>query len=242
MAQEVILRFDEAQDFRALTDAEFNLRAKLKKRIMGWLVVEKARKKQCATITHIQEGDANTRFFHLRANGRRRKNCIQCLWKDNGWAFTHEDKHKLIQGHFEQVMGQPPPRTKYFSWPDLALPKVNLASLDVPFSEEEIWQAVKLLPREKALGPDDFTEHFFWECWQTIRHDVVAAVNSLYNLCCNDLNLLNKASIILLPKREGVENIGDFRPICLIHAVAKIITKILALRPAPFIGKLISPC
>jgi mannosylglycoprotein endo-beta-mannosidase len=71
---------------------------------------------------------------------------------------------------------------------------------------------------------------------------VVAAVNSLYNLRCNDINLLNKASIILLPKREGVENISDFRPISLIHAVAKIITKILALRPAPFIGKLISPC
>jgi mannosylglycoprotein endo-beta-mannosidase len=44
------------------------------------------------------------------------------------------------------------------------------------------------------------------------------------------------------PKKEGAEDIRDFRPISLIHAIAKIITKILALRLAPFIGLLISPC
>jgi hypothetical protein len=44
MAQEVILRLDEAQDFRQLSTAEFNLRSKLKKRLTSWLVVEKARK------------------------------------------------------------------------------------------------------------------------------------------------------------------------------------------------------
>jgi hypothetical protein len=114
-----------------------------------------------------------------------------------------------------------PPRRKDFSWPDLALPEVNLTFRDVSFSEEGIWQDVKLMPREKAPGHDGFTRHFFRECWQTIRHDLVAAVNSLYS--CNDLNLLIKASIILLPTREGAENIGDFRPIILIHFVAKII-------------------
>jgi hypothetical protein len=69
MAQEVILRLDDAQDFRDLSQAEFLLRAKLKKRIMGWLVLERARKKQCARISYVWEGDASTRFFHLRANG-----------------------------------------------------------------------------------------------------------------------------------------------------------------------------
>jgi hypothetical protein len=84
MAQEVILRLDEAQDSRPLSPAEHNLRHKLKKRILGWLVVEKARKRQTARISCIKEGDANTRFFHLRANGRRRKNFIQRLGMDMG--------------------------------------------------------------------------------------------------------------------------------------------------------------
>jgi len=115
MAQQVILRLDEAQDFRQLSEAEFSLRAKLKKRIMGWLVIERARKKQCARISVVREGDANTRFFHLRANGRRRKNFIQRLHKNGGWALNHNDKSNLIQEHFENIMNDPPTRTRDFS-------------------------------------------------------------------------------------------------------------------------------
>jgi retron-type reverse transcriptase len=70
----------------------------------------------------------------------------------------------------------------------------------------------------------------------------MAAIDSLYNLRSQDLNLLNKANIILVPKKDGVESIRDFRPISLIHGVAKIITKVLALRLAPLINNLISPC
>jgi hypothetical protein len=52
MAQEVILRLDKAQEFRQLSDAEFTLQAKLKKRILGWLVIEKARKAECPHRSH----------------------------------------------------------------------------------------------------------------------------------------------------------------------------------------------
>jgi hypothetical protein len=45
-----------------------------------------------------------------------------------------------------------------------------------------------------------------------------------------------------LPKKEGAESIHDFRPISLIHDVAKIIMKILALRLTPLSGQLISNC
>jgi len=98
------------------------------------------------------------------------------------------------------------------------------------------------MPQNKALGPDGFTGHFFNSCWQIIRHDISAAINSLYNLRCQDLNLLNKANIILIPKKEGAEDIRDYRPISLIHGIAKIISKLLALRLTPFINELISPC
>jgi hypothetical protein len=241
MAQEVILRLDEAHDFRQLSAAESNLRTKLKKRLTGWLVIEKARKKQCARINNIREGDANTRFFHLRANGGRR-NFVQHLRHNGGWFFKHDDKQCLIQEHFTNVMSAPPRRSRDFSWPNLDLPMLDLASLDSPFSDEEIWRAICLLPKDKAPGPDGFTGHFFKRCWPTIRADVMVDINSFYNNRNRDLNLLNKANIILIPKKDGAEEIGDFRPISLIHAVAKIITKTLALRLAPFMNNIISPC
>lgn len=45
---------------------------------------------------------------------------------------------------------------------------------------------------------------------------------------------------MLLPKKEGAEDISDFRPISLIHAFTKIIAKILAMRLAPFMNGLVS--
>jgi hypothetical protein len=46
--------------------------------------------------------------------------------------------------------------------------------------------------------------------------------------------------VVLLPKKEGAEEISDYRPISLIHAVSKIIAKILALRLSPHMDVLVS--
>jgi hypothetical protein len=70
----------------------------------------------------------------------------------------------------------------------------------------------------------------------------MAAIYSLHALRCGDLNLLNKANIVLVPKKDGAENVSHYRPISLIHAIAKIITKVLALRLALHVHSLISPC
>jgi hypothetical protein len=51
---------------------------------------------------------------------------------------------------------------------------------------------------------------------------------------------LNSANIALLPKKEGAEDVVDFRPISLIHAIAKIIVKVLALRLGPYMNELVS--
>jgi mannosylglycoprotein endo-beta-mannosidase len=139
-------------------------------------------------------------------------------------------------------MNTPPICSRDFSWPDLDLPTLDLASLDSPFSDEEIWRAICLMPQDKAPISDGFMGHFFKKCWQMICADVTAAINSFYNNRNRDINLLNKANIILIPKKDGAEDISDFRPIGLIHAVVKIITKTLSLRLAPFMNIISSPC
>jgi hypothetical protein len=75
----VILHFDMAQEKTALSANERDLRVWLKREVIALAVVERARKKQSARIANIKEGDAKTKFFHLRVNARRRKNYIQCL-------------------------------------------------------------------------------------------------------------------------------------------------------------------
>ena len=52
------------------------------------------------------------------------------------------------------------------------------------------------------------------------------------NLHAENFHRLNSANLVLVPKTEGAEAITDFRPISLIHAVAKIIAKMMASRLA----------
>ncbi|XP_071674403.1 uncharacterized protein [Lolium perenne] len=115
MALDVILQLDVAQESRALSEDEIWLRASLKRRVKGLAAMDRSRKRQASKILYLREGDANTKFFHLRVNARRRKNLIVRLMHNNGWAVTHEDKAGLIFDHFSRTLGRPPPRSLDFN-------------------------------------------------------------------------------------------------------------------------------
>ncbi|XP_040384518.1 uncharacterized protein LOC107305206 [Oryza brachyantha] len=239
MALDVIQRLDTAQERRELTAAERRLRASLKNRLLGLATIERACKRQASRITNIREGDANTKFFHLKANTRRRKNNIQILRKENAWATSHEDKEAVIHDYFAAIMGWPEPRTCDLNWQEFHTPPVDLSHLDEPFTEEEILKAIKQMLTDKAPGPDGYTMNFFRVCWAIIKEDVVAVFNVINNLRCASLNMLNSANIVLIPKK-GAEEVADFRPISLIHSIAKILSKLLALRLRPHMHSLVS--
>jgi hypothetical protein len=56
-------------------------------------------------------------------------------------VFNHSDKQHLVQERFENIMSDPLPRTRDFSWRQLQLQAPD-SSLDRPFSEEVIWQDI----------------------------------------------------------------------------------------------------
>lgn len=105
----------------------------------------------------------------------------------------------------------------------------------------ELKHVVNELPAEKAPGPDGFTGGFYNKCWELVKWDVLAAMNSLHDLRAGPFGRMNGANIILIPKKEVTEHPNDFRPISLIHSFAKLVTKTLAIRLAKYIDELISP-
>jgi hypothetical protein len=68
----------------------------------------------------------------------------------------------------------------------------------------------------------------------------MAVVNQFSSLRTNNLHWLNSANIALIPKKDGAKEITDFHPITLIHAIAKLISKMMANRLAPFMNRLVS--
>lgn len=108
---------------------------------------------------------------------------------------------------------------------------MDLSHLEDPFTEEEIHRAIKEMLGDKApAGPDGFTGNFFKACSDIIKGDIISVFHSIHNLRCANLSLLNSANIVLLPKKEEAEGVTDYRPISLIHSIAKILSKLMALR------------
>jgi hypothetical protein len=73
IANEVILRFDEASEKRSLSDGERRLRAFLKGKCLALASLERTRLRQQARVRDLQEGDANSKYFHMKANARRQQ-------------------------------------------------------------------------------------------------------------------------------------------------------------------------
>jgi hypothetical protein len=120
------------------------------------------------------------------------------------------------------------------------MPDCDLNGLEDAFSEEEVKNAIDNTASDKAPGPDGFTRAFFKACWSTIKIDILAVINKFSNLQAQDLHWLKSANIAPIPKKDGAKDVSDFRPISLIHATAKLISKMMSSRLAPHMNKLIS--
>jgi hypothetical protein len=106
-------------------------------------------------------GDANTRFFHLTANNRRRKNLIRSLIKDDTVLTSQEDKMNEVQLHFDQMLGTTGRRSSAVRWDHLGYAPFELSELDNSIDDSEIKDVVMGLHSEKAPDPDGFIGLFY---------------------------------------------------------------------------------
>ena len=133
-------------------------------------------------------------------------------------------------------------RPATFHWEALGYQPHDLSSLEAPFSQDEIKDTIQSMPGDKAPGPDGFTGFFFKDCWEIIKPNLTAAFNQLYNMNVQGFELLNSANIFLLPKKMDAAKVGDYRPISLIHSIAKIFSKLLANILSSHLNTLVSKC
>jgi hypothetical protein len=82
IAKEAIWLLDQAQERRNLSNAEVDLRGRIKEIYLGLIAMEKIRARQRARLTNVKFGDVSSKLFYLRANSRKRKKHIQFLQSD----------------------------------------------------------------------------------------------------------------------------------------------------------------
>jgi hypothetical protein len=219
---------------------EVELKNSLKKHSLALASFKRTIVRSISRIQWLREGDANTRFFHIQDRHRKGKNFISRLVGDNGICTSHDDKARLIHEFYEGLLGTTLNREHTIDLQALGIPAYDLADLDVPFTEKEVWETIKHLPSDKAPGPDGFIGIFYKLCWSVIKEDIMAAMSAIWSRKFYNFNSLNSAYITLIPKVEGAEKVKDFRSISLVHSFAKLVTKLLANRLATKLHDMVS--
>lgn len=120
--------------------------------------------RQRSRIQWLAEGDRNTKFFHLRASQRRRKNLIKNLRKSNG-EFTSDEREmgemttNFFYRNFYTLEDTRNMEAVLDSVPVKVSAEMN-EGLMAPFTEKEIKDALFHMFPNKALGQMVFCSFF----------------------------------------------------------------------------------
>jgi hypothetical protein len=101
--------------------------------------------------------------------------------------------------------------------------------LVAPFEKEEVKAALFQMFPTKAPGLDGMPAHFFQRYWDLCGDEVTEVVLRILR-GEDDPSVINSTCIVLIPKVESLEELGQFRPISLCNVVYKIASKVMANR------------
>lgn len=199
--------------------------------------------KQKSRQSWLQEGDRNTKFFHLSTNIRRRKNYILAFQDDGGrWITSMEEIKNFFFSNYTELFSGPsvdPHPLIRELFPKVISEEENLDLLAIPM-EDEIYGILKEMVPLKSPGPDGFHAIFYTKCWEVVKAQVVQFVQHFYKT--GELpHLLNHTFIVLIPKAHYAHTFNQFRPISLCNVSYKRISKLLANRLKGFLNHIISP-
>ncbi|GMI92896.1 hypothetical protein HRI_002958900 [Hibiscus trionum] len=194
---------------------------------------------QKSRLKYFQEGDRNTKFFHLTATLRSKTNFVSDIRVGNsvlkGTTQIMEAFVNHYKGSYSDINTIP------VSSMDINLKKLSstaAAKLEEPFSELEIWQAIKSVDGSRAPDPDGFNLDFFKKFWVDLKQGLMDCFLKFYNGEIFDESF-NRSFITLIPKKSGPKSLDDFRPISLVGSIYKIVAKVLARRLAGCIEEVV---
>ena len=219
---------DKKVEISILIDNEINLKHYLKERLIFLLREEEIKWYERAKVKTLLQGDDNTRFFHLVANGKHRKQHIFRLEQEDGVIVGNLELKKYITHYYKNLFGQPDENdiSLVESWID-DIPQVTEIENEILISaitETEVKEAVFQMEHNKAPGPDGFPAEFYQVFWEIIKEDFMALFKDFQKERLS-LYSLNFGVITLLPKTVDAKQIQQYRPIWVSNVCFKIFTK-----------------
>jgi mannosylglycoprotein endo-beta-mannosidase len=145
---------DKKAETGVLSKAERDLKHFLNERLAELHREEELKWYQRAKVKHLFEGDANTKYYHLLANGRHRNSRIFQLEDGNGIITGDAQLKEHITRFYKNMFGPSEESTVVLDESQTEdIPQVlELESefLVAPFSQEEVREAIFQMNHNKA--------------------------------------------------------------------------------------------
>ena len=134
-----------------------------------------------------------------------------------------------------------PEFTDFFDSIDNALSHEDAATWEGAITSEECHNALKTMAKDKSPGSDGFTVEFYRYFWNLISNYMVESFNYAFENGVI-LSISQRQGVIsLIPKKnKNLELLRNWRPVSLLNADYKILTKAIALRLEKVLPKIIS--
>ena len=164
------------------------------------------------------------------ANSHRRYNDITSLKINGVWVRKGQALKQGIANVFQTLLTDPGVwRAKLEGLVLSKLDDLEGVSLELHFTEEEVWSALSDLNGEKALGHDGYTAAFWQFSWDYVNNDIMSVFKDFFETG-KFVKSLNSTFIVMIQKKEGAKDFKDFRAISLVGSLYKLVAKVLANR------------
>uniref|UniRef100_A0A803QMV0 Reverse transcriptase n=1 Tax=Cannabis sativa TaxID=3483 RepID=A0A803QMV0_CANSA len=180
--QEMTRHLKEYEDKISLLSRSTNVQdwqqmQELERKQNVWLDKEEKFWKQRRRALWLKEGDKNTKFFHRKASNRKAKNTIQGLIDDRlQWITGNRNMGRVACDYFQHLFtSNPATMEELQEFQRIILHRISRATNDYllePFTEEEVFKAMRDIHPQKAPGSDGLPGLFYRKYWSLIGPEI----------------------------------------------------------------------
>ncbi|CAK8530801.1 unnamed protein product [Lathyrus sativus] len=196
---------------------------------------------QKAMVKWNRDGDLNLKYYHKLIKGRFRRKYIGMVEAENGMVDLVENVKEVVRSFNDKFTKPESNKLLLEGCSFKTLYVAEAEHFEAPFIEDEIKPSVWSCDGAKLWGPDDFNFVFIKKCWFILKEDITLFVHDFHRHAYLP-KVVTSSLLTLILKVAHPINLGEYRLICLVGSLYKILAKLLAARLKRVIDGLISHC